>query len=160
MSVSELEWLFLRAREMRSVVEIGCWKGKSTHALLSGCPGPVFAVDHFKGSENELHGAHAEAKKKDISLDFISNVGMFKNLVLMRMESTEAAKYFREKSVDMIFIDGCHKEDAVRKDISCWLPICRRLFCGHDTEMVKGVLKDMIPNFKKINGTSIWSIEL
>jgi hypothetical protein len=155
----ELPWLYARAQEMRSIVEIGCWKGRSTHALLSGCPGPVFAVDHFKGSPNELKGAHIEATRRDIFPDFWANVGEFKNLVTMRMDSIEAAGFFREKSVDMVFIDGCHLREAVAADIKAWMPICRRLLCGHDTNVVKGALEDMKLNYKNEVG-SIWGVAL
>ncbi len=132
MGKDSLAWLYERAQQMESIVEIGSWKGRSTHALLSGCRGPVFAVDHFKGSPDELNGAHGEAARRDIFPDFWQNVGGFRNLVLFRMESTEAAKYFAPKSVDMVFIDGCHMKQAVMADINAWAPKCRKLLCGHD----------------------------
>jgi hypothetical protein len=158
---AELQWLFERAQEMKSIIEIGSWKGKSTHALLSGCPGPVFAVDHFKGSPDELQGAHHEATHSDIHAQFIANVGKFKNLVCLRMDSIEAARFFREKSVDMIFIDGCHTLEAVLADLRAWLPVCRRLMCGHDISLgtVKEALGIMGLNFKE-EVSSIWSVVL
>jgi hypothetical protein len=161
MSSDELTWLYERAREMASVVEIGSWKGKSTHALLSGCHGPVFAVDHFLGNPDELAGQHKEATERDISVDFKKNVGNFPKLVMMRMDSIEASKFFREKSVDMIFIDGCHTFEAVLADLKAWLPICRRLVCGHDISLgtVKEALRIMGLNFKE-EVRSIWSVEL
>jgi len=132
MGPGELSWLYEKAGQMESVVEIGSWKGRSTHALLSGCPGPVFAVDHFRGSPNELDGAHREATKQDIFALFWKNVGHFRNLVIFRMESAVAAKYFANKSVDMVFIDGCHIAEAVVSDIKAWAPKYRKLLCGHD----------------------------
>jgi predicted O-methyltransferase YrrM len=79
MSETELLWLFNTAKEMNSVVEIGSWKGRSTHALLSGCKGTVYAVDHFLGSVDERETYHAEAKTRDIYKDFMGNVGSFKD---------------------------------------------------------------------------------
>ena len=159
MGENELVWLHDKAAEMESVVEIGSWKGLSTHALLSGCPGPVFAVDHFKGNPNQLTGPHREATIQDISLIFWANVGHFPNLIMIRRDSIEAAQFFREKSVDMIFIDGCHLPEAVTADVKAWLPVCRRLLCGHDLGEVKEALEAMKLNYRQEIGT-LWSMEL
>lgn len=159
MAGEELLWLYGKAQEAKSIIEIGCWKGRSTHALLSGCKGPVFAVDHFKGSPNELSSAHHEATHHDISEDFKRNVGHFKNLVMMRMDSREASKYFGWKSVDMVFIDGSHTPEDIRADIRAWRNICRRLLCGHDLSMIEEVLKSMKLNYRHEIG-SIWSAAL
>ena len=156
-----LNWLYDQATQMDSIVEIGSWKGRSTHALLSGCRGPVFAVDHFKGNPDELEGAHKEATQRDIFEDFWRNVGMFRNLVALRMESSEAAKYFADKSVDMVFIDACHQQDAVLRDLRLWGPKCRKLLCGHDEsyEAVRGALREYGGGFQSQNG-GIWSINV
>ena len=50
MSEPELTQLYKWACECESIVEIGSWRGRSTHALLSGCKGKVYAVDHFGGN--------------------------------------------------------------------------------------------------------------
>jgi len=160
MSTGALEWLYETAQKMNSIVEIGCWKGKSTHALLSGCKGPVFAVDHFKGNPEERTSAHKEAALCDIGEQFKKNVGHFKNLVLMRMESTEAAKYFALDSVDMVFIDGSHEVEAVMADVAAWLPKCRRLMCGHDSGYsgVQGALDNLGLVHKDDKPGGIWVI--
>ena len=132
MTDRELVWLNDVARCMDSVVEVGSWRGSSTHALLTGCKGKVFAVDTWKGSPNELKEAHADALTQDIYAQFYANVGSFPNLVVRRMESVEAAAHFRPKSIDMVFIDGCHLRDAVVADLKAWLPICKKILCGHD----------------------------
>jgi hypothetical protein len=119
---------------MESIVEVGSWKGRSTHALLTGCKGFVFSVDHFGGSPNELNGTHLEATQTDIYLDFKKNVGYFPNLIVMRMDSQKAATFFRSKSIDMIFIDATHTYAALKQDIISWIPICRKLICGHDAQ--------------------------
>src|ERR1700687_1802823 len=66
MGFHELVWLFTMAQRMSSVIEIGCWKGRSTTALSSGCPGPVFAVDHWLGSRGERALFHSEAVENDV----------------------------------------------------------------------------------------------
>lgn len=125
MSKEELNWLYKVAGTMNSIVEIGSWKGRSTHALLSACKGTVTAIDHFKGSPGEQ--AH---KNIDPYPDFLRNVGQFDNLKVLKMDSTKAAK--KVGKVDMVFIDGAHTYEAVKKDIQTWLPKTRKIICGHD----------------------------
>ncbi len=161
MSMEELIWLYEKAKEMESIVEVGCWMGRSTHALLSGCNGIVYAVDHFKGSPSEIDGAHCAAKTNDIHAMFLSNVGNFSNLIVLRMDSLGASKQFEDKSIDMIFLDADHEYPAVKEIIKTWLPKCRKLLCGHDVQ------QDGTPRaFKELNLKpktevgSLWSIEL
>ncbi len=132
MHPKDLHWLYETAKTMQSIVEIGCWKGRSTSALLQGCPGRVYAVDHFLGNPEERHSNHKEALEKNIGAEFLRNVGHHRNLRLMRMDSLEAATFFKDRSIDMVFIDGSHEYEAVKADLEAWLPKARKLICGHD----------------------------
>jgi hypothetical protein len=161
MGDEELAWLYEKAKEMRTIVEIGSWLGKSTHALLSGCKGTVYAIDHFKGSESEIDDAHASAKTEDIKAMFLENVGYFKNLVVIEEDSSLASKRFEDHSIDMIFIDGDHSYKFVKKDFDFWFPKCSRLFCGHDKDQdgVPKALEELgKPFFNPVN--TIWCIPL
>ena len=53
---AELEWLYKAAKRMKSIVEIGSWQGRSTYVLLSGCQGPVMAVDKWDVELMKSHG--------------------------------------------------------------------------------------------------------
>lgn len=164
MSVPELLWLHETSKQMKSVVEVGSYKGRSTWALCTGCQGPVFAVDMFEGDPSVFGG-------KYFYNDFYANVGHFKNLVIYRMDSYSAAQFFKPKSVDMVFIDGDHTEAGVLTDLKAWWPICKKLICGHDLrpwagkEWTKGE-SQVEPALKKldINYTlavdSIWKCEI
>jgi predicted O-methyltransferase YrrM len=135
MSNEELQWLYDAAQTRKRIVEIGCWKGRSTHALLSGCNGTVFAVDHFRGNPSEINGAHIEAKTVNIKDIFVENTKMFENLIILESPSVEAARMFKNNSLDMVFIDGEHTPQAFKEDFETWLPKCSGLFCGHDEGM-------------------------
>jgi len=137
MNVREMNWLHDKAKEMKSIVEIGSWKGKSTHALCCGCPGTVTAVDHFEGSVQEREGAHKEAEVKDIYQEFKANTACFRNLNTLRMGSLEVAEEWDES--DMVFIDGGHSYEEVKADIKAWLPKTKKLICGHDYTNFVGV---------------------
>jgi len=121
MSIEQLKWLFNTAKEMETIVEVGSYKGRSTYALLTGTDGTVWAVDPFTGM-----------KIGDFYDDFVKNVGHFENLKILRMKSEEAVKQFKDKSIDMVFIDGDHTYEEVKKDIEMWLPKVKKLICGHD----------------------------
>lgn len=113
----ELNWLYQTARGMRSIVEIGSFKGRSTTALLDGCAGPVWSVDCFtEPTEAQL----------------IATIGNRHNITLINGLSVEVSKRFKDKSVDMVFIDAGHTYDAAKSDIAAWLPKATKIICGHD----------------------------
>ena len=162
MSPYELDWLYETAKGMKSIVEVGSWKGKSTFALCLGCPGTVYAVDHFKGSRDERDKNHKEALTTNIFEVFLENVGHFKNLKTWKMDSLQAAGYFDDKSVDMVFIDAGHTYKEVRDDLRAWMPKAVKLLCGHDgdeSSPVRKVLNDFNVNYEIIAGT-IWQVKL
>lgn len=160
MTLDELNWLHQLAGKMSSIVEIGCWKGRSTHALLSGCKGPVFAVDHFQGSQSELETTHREATEQDIEEIFLKNVGHFKNLNMLSMSSRAASRRFEPVSIDMVFIDGGHEKEEVIEDLRLWLPVYKKLLCGHDYGDfgVAQALKEMKLSVEVVPNTSIWRL--
>ena len=144
---------------MSSIVEIGSWKGRSTHALLSGCPSVVHIVDHFKGCQmpHALWTAKL-ASQVDIHAEFMQNVGHFPNLVVHRMKSLEAIPLFADGSIDMVFIDGEHTYEEVKADILAWLPKATKLICGHDySPFYDGLIKAVDEIFGPVNHVStIW----
>lgn len=141
MSNEELKWLYKTARKMDSVVEIGSWMGRSTHALLSGCKGKVLAVDTFKGSADPIETGH-----RDVYLYFFQNVGMFENLLIDPEPSLEAVKAIDDKTFDLVFIDGGHQRHEVIADIKAWLPKARKMIAVHDyhDKVVKQVVDEML----------------
>jgi glycosyltransferase involved in cell wall biosynthesis len=161
MSFVQLQWLYEHAKEMDSVIEIGSWKGRSTHTLLTGCKGKVIAVDHFKGSDDTRDFTYTLGKQQDIYAQFIENTKEFPNLEVKRMSSEEAVKECGE--ADMIFIDGEHTYEGVKKDIALWKGKAKKLLCGHDYDpMWPGVIKAVDESFGKPDGVKnfIWWIDL
>ncbi len=134
MRFEELQWLYNTAKTMHTVCELGSWKGRSTHALCSGCKdGKVTAVDHFMGSEGE-DAQHWEAKQGDaVYKQFLANTKDLKNLSVRRSSTLEAADQVpKGYQFDMVFIDAAHTYEGVKADIQAWKPMARILLCGHD----------------------------
>lgn len=131
MHFREQTFLFETAKQMESVIELGSWKGKSTHAICSsGCPS-VTAIDHWRGSKDEPE-AHAEAASGTVFEDFKRNVGHFANLKWISADINDAVNDIPDKSVDMIFIDAGHTYEEVKNDILKWKNKAKILICGHD----------------------------
>ncbi len=126
----ELAWLSEQAAKSSSVAEIGCWKGRSTFALLTACAGTVYAIDHFQGSDGEPE--HAEALDGSVAEEFLRNCGDFRNLRMIVRDSLSASRLFGAGELDMVFIDASHRYEDVLADIRAWLPKTRRIIAGHD----------------------------
>lgn len=154
MSHPELVWLAKQASRMGSIIEIGSFMGRSTHTLCTYCPGTVFAVDHFKGSEEH------QSRKDIYNLQerFMQNVGHFKNLKVIAKASADADPF----DADMVFIDASHDKPAVAFDLAKWAPRARLLVCGHDgsyTTVSSAVEEYFGKPITKAEHTTIWYVE-
>jgi hypothetical protein len=116
MSPAELEWLHATAATMRSVVEIGSLHGRSSFALATGCPGPVYCIDPWNDAG---------------WVSFTRSLGHLSNVHPIRAASPGAGD-FVPGPVDMVFIDGAHDYDSVLADVLYWDERVEVLLCGHD----------------------------
>lgn len=182
MSPAELWWLQQTAGQMGSVVEVGCWKGRSTHTLAKACKGIVFAVDTWQGSPEDLVGPdapHAEAVTGDIFGQFLQNVADCPNVKPIRGESVKVAEEpqyigtipvesggsvgcFAPIYADMVFIDASHLYEAVKADIAAWLPKAKKIICGHDLDRpdVQRAVAEAFGDRVTNPVGSIWAVEL
>jgi MMP 1-O-methyltransferase len=109
------------------VVEIGSWLGRSTLFLAKGCQvsgnGVVHAVDTWKGNAGHERAYTAPLEKDEtIHAAFLRNVrssGLSEFVVPHQMTSEEGMRALRGP-FRMIFIDGCHDYEPVRRDILGW----------------------------------------
>lgn len=133
MTKAELMWLAEVAQHMDSIVELGCWKGRSTCALAGACNGPVYAVDHWRGTPSEHDTTHAETLDRDIIVDFRANTRHLSNVRMVVTDIDTAASII--PAVDMIFLDGSHEADSVFDNLNAWIATPRwRVFAGHDLD--------------------------
>lgn len=165
MTATELEWLYQRAREHRTIVEIGSAFGRSSHALLCGNynsfpgEGRVYCVDpwpsHVKGTKDVFDYG---GKDLDRRMQFMQNVGSFPNLNILEIKSRFAASLVPWIRPDMVFIDGGTAQ--VKLDISVWKNTSCRLLCGHDySEEYPDVIEAVqsgLKGFELVKDTTIW----
>lgn len=163
MTFKELTWLYEMSKTMNTIVEVGSWKGRSTHALLSGCKGTVYAVDTWEGSKDEKDDTNWMAKREDIFSMFQANTQSFSNLKIVRKTSLDAANQFEDNSVDAVFIDAGHTYEEVKADIGAWIPKAKKIICGHDflPNVWMGVIQAVEEKFGKVKvNDTIWGVPL
>lgn len=120
------------------IVEVGCWKGKSTAYLAveiinSKKDIKFYAVDTWQGSPE--HQNNSEVINNTLYDIFLSNIEPVKDAIIpIKMPSIEAASYFEDNELDIVFIDASHYYDDVKSDILAWLPKVKSggIIAGHD----------------------------
>ncbi len=122
--LSEAVSAFPPLREPLTIVEIGSWKGRSTIALALGLAdraGTVFAIDPHDTTAVDLVSEYGVA---DTFAEFEANLaraGVSSKVRTMRKTSTEAIDEL-PRSIDVLFVDGSHRYEDVRADLSRYLP--------------------------------------
>lgn len=131
----------LYANDDAVFVEVGTWLGQSAiHMALelrkwrSTLPSTAFyCVDTWKGSPAEE--IHKVAQKVDLFKMFMERVvkaGVEDYIAPIQRPSNEAARMFRDRSVDFVFIDADHSYEGVGYDLKDWYPKTKKVIAGHD----------------------------
>ena len=127
------------------VVEVGCWKGRSTAFLAVTLiqHGKVFrlhAVDHWKGC---LEGYYQNSqvardlRNDKVFDDFKRNLApVAEHMNIIRSNSVDAAAQFEDNSLDMVTIDDDHLYESVINSIIAWAPKVKPggFLCGDDCD--------------------------
>lgn len=132
LSQDEAETLYDLAAESKGpIVEIGCWRGRSTAAIAlgaaSGTKQQVYAVDSFKGIQpGAVPTAHGEvpgwkSSTPELLRENLTKAGVNGNVTIVAKPSEEAVNDVPERC-GMLFIDGNHDYEAVCRDIDYYLP--------------------------------------
>ena len=136
----ELSRLAELARDAEFIVEIGCYHGRSTTALALSTNGQVFAVDTWRGSDEDAEGEKTRAEPPEMMYNtFMRNMWghvISGKVIPLRCDSVEAATIFKHLgyTFDLIFIDAGHDYEWVTRDIKAWLPLLDSggVMVGHD----------------------------
>jgi len=144
-----------------SIIEIGCWEGKSTIAIANACyPEQLEAVDTWGGNydEDPKHPSVILAKQRDVYAEFKNNIAKYTkgNVEAIKLDCFE---YLKNKSGPIKFchIDASHDYYSVKKTIEMLLPklVNGAILCGDDYGSgkhkrlyggVKRAVMEMCPN--------------
>jgi hypothetical protein len=121
-----------------SIVEIGCWEGKSTIAIANSCyPDILEAVDTWGGNydEDPNHPSVLIAKQRNVFKEFNTNINKLTkgNVKIFKKDCFE----FLESKLEPIkfcHIDASHDYNSVKRTISMLLPklVNGAILCGDD----------------------------
>lgn len=161
---------FVAKKDFQKYVEVGVWKGHSIIYLANKLKTKnveIFAVDLWDDTYKYDDVPELKKQKKyiyDIYQENVKRAKLEGKIHNIKTFSWQGARYFRNKSVDFVFIDADHSLDSVTKDINAWLPKIREngIIAGHDYFNPCGVKKAV----DKIFGDSVhfygscWYVEI
>jgi len=132
------------------MVEIGSFSGVSS-ALFALHAKKIHCVDMWSqyvdsGSSSTLLITQEQLNLAESNFDKVA--AKYNNVVKVKKASLEAAKEFKDESLDMVYIDSAHDFKTVNEDIVAWLPKVKKggIVAGHDIR-IKGVQKAVYHNF-------------
>jgi hypothetical protein len=109
-----------------TVVEIGCWKGRTTIAIALGLRarggGTLYAVDPHTGSDQTIH-LHGNVDTYDEFCRNIRFAHVEDYVQPIRRGSHEACRDFWGGKVDMLMVDASRQFDDIVEYIDDWRPL-------------------------------------
>ena len=124
------------------VVEVGTYKGDFAEVMYDALqPEYLYAIDPFRVMEEYTDNPSIgkidfsnQSVLDDLACSVEQRILSIGQCKFLRATSTEASETFEDESLDLVYIDGCHKYESVKKDISVWYPKVKTggILCGHD----------------------------
>jgi len=135
----ELQWLAERASVAATVIEAGCWQGRSTRALADHCPGTVYAVDPWAGpylcEDGSRHPIRTEVYEQ-FAEHLADHIARGRVVPIRKAFSDSRADLVGRcpNRADLVFIDGDHRFATVAADIDTAIALVRPggIIAGHD----------------------------
>ena len=136
-------------------VEIGSWKGRSASymavEIINSEKNIKFdCIDTWEGSEEHLNSnsywfqPELVNDKNWLYRTFLQNTKSVNNIINpIRTTSLEASQYYKDRSIDFVFIDAAHDYENVKADINAWYPKVKKggIIGGHDYPGFEGVVQ-------------------
>jgi hypothetical protein len=133
-----------------TMVEIGSYVGDSTE-IFAQRVNEIHCVDPWENGYDDNDSASGQHCMFVIEAQFDKLCKKYENINKLKMKSEQAIKYFQDKSLDLVYIDGLHTYEGVKQDIKLWLPkiIEGGWLTGHDYQRrFPGTIK-AVEEFKK-----------
>ncbi len=162
---SELVFLAEQASKAKTIIEFGCYKGRSTRALADNTTGRVYAVDPWNGdypaNDGTVHGI-----RTDVYHEFSANLSdkiIDQTVIPIQTYSTKFLEVtnYAPGFFDFGFIDGDHRYETVLHDIKLLQSLVKKggILAGHDYSHwdwpgVKQAVDELFPKVNHVD--SIW----
>ena len=118
--------------------EVGVWRWHTSAALLGSFPRlRLCCVDPWdvRGDQSTMGDDGSPFRLNEAMAEFcVVTQPWHERRLTMPATSAEAAARVPDGSLDFVFIDACHKHEAVAADVRAWWPKLRTggLMSGHD----------------------------
>lgn len=127
-------------------VEIGAYSGEGT-MILANYFDEVLAVDPWLNGYDINDRASQQTPMKFVFAKFLENTKELGNVNYNQNKSLDALEAVEDGSLDLVYVDGDHRYEAVLADFKGWLPKLRAggVMAGHDWSMqdVKKALSEV-----------------
>jgi hypothetical protein len=155
-------------------VEVGVYLGQMARNLLARVPNLIWiGVDSWlvpeQGSEYVKSGAliaKLSQKEFDAAYDCVVKMaaGYKKRASVIRCDSVVGASFYKDRSVDFVFIDDDHSEYGCSRSLKAWLPKIKKggIISGHDYGTNQGNVKkavdELISGCKTGDDNTWWKV--
>lgn len=123
LSLEEAKLLHSLASGVRDgcIVEVGAFRGRSTIALSAGAGEgvPVFSIDPHEEMWVDGRLAYSGPRDREAFFEAMIRSGAWKNVNLLNTRSETIAPGW-DTPVALLWIDGDHSEEGVRRDWDAW----------------------------------------
>jgi len=137
------------------IAELGSYKGTSSLSFMQAVKDShlntnMYFVDSWEGEEQT--GFYED----DVYTIFTSLTNKYfkdLNVHALKMYFDDALKQFKDKSIDVLHIDGLHTYEAVKHDYDTWAPKVKYtgVILFHDVKVQNFGVKDLWAEIKKAN---------
>jgi hypothetical protein len=129
---------FLQDKNIQKMVEIGSFQGESTSIFSLYLPDTkIYAVDPLE-SGYDVNDIAAMQDMSNIQHNFTVRTSKFPNIIQIKEKSKDAAIKFDNSDLDLVYIDGDHRYEAVKQDIMSWKSKIKPngYISGHDYDRI------------------------
>lgn len=124
LDVAELLYSLARDVDVGVIVEVGSYRGRSTVALALGARAghgaPVFAIEPHEAFQGALGGEFGPEDRGFFYRAMLRSEA-YREVRLVNLKSKVVAPCW-DQPIGMLWIDGDHATDSVRRDLEQWRP--------------------------------------
>jgi hypothetical protein len=143
------------------IVEVGSWRGMSTIALAKRARVPVYAIEPHEHFTGVLGGTFGPDDRRAF-FENLLRARVVEKVRLVNLSSEVVAPGWR-LPVGLLWIDGDHRYEAVRRDLTCWEPHLRGKVAFHDAiqptlgpfRLIEELLADGYELVEHVQGTKV-----
>ena len=128
-----------------TMYEIGSYAGESAEIFAENFK-KIYCVDPWEHGYDDERDWASHNNGEIVENAFDARVRKYDNVVKRKIGSIDCSKDVEDNSIDLVYIDGNHKYEAILEDIKAWFPKIKTggFLSGHDywSERTKKAIRD------------------